>query len=83
MSLKDELISAHPAPSVGRFSRGRCGVNEWLKLQSNELVVEFNELMETPVSTMQMHRFLQSKFDDLSFSLTTFRTHRNKWCLCR
>lgn len=82
MSLKDELAKLSPRSSSGTYSKGRCAVNEWLKNQDDELIVQFQELMTTKSSTMEMHRFLQTKFNDLSFSLTTFRTHRNKWCSC-
>ena len=82
MSLKDELAARSPRSTSGTYSKGRCGVNEWLKLQDDKLILEFKEILNTDVSTMELHRFLQSKFDDLTFSLTTFRTHRNRWCTC-
>ena len=82
MSLKDELEKLSPRATSALNSKGRCGVNEWLKNQNDELIVQFKELMDTESSTMEIHRFLQTKFNDLSFSLTTFRTHRNKWCSC-
>lgn len=82
MSLKDELASLTPKHSKGPYSRGRCGVNEWLKLHNDQFILEVRELLDTPASTMEIHRFLQAKFNDLPFSLTTFRTHRNRWCQC-
>jgi lipopolysaccharide biosynthesis regulator YciM len=82
MSLKDELAARSPRSTSGTYSKGRCGVNEWLKLQDDKLILEFKEILNTDASTMELHRFLQSKFDDLTFSLTTFRTHRNRWCTC-
>ena len=82
MSLKDELFKLTPKSTSGTYSKGRCGVNEWLKLQDDTLILEFRELLATDASTMELHRFLRSKFNDLTFSLTTFRTHRNHWCTC-
>jgi len=82
MSLKDELSKLSPKATSGTYSKGRCGVNEWLKLQDDTLILEFREILDTKVSTMELHRFLQGKFDDLTFSLTTFRSHRNRWCSC-
>jgi len=82
MSLKDELAARSPRSTSGTYSKGRCGVNEWLKLQDDKLILEFKEILNTDASTMELHRFLQSKFDNLTFSLTTFRTHRNRWCTC-
>ena len=82
MALKDELAARSPRSTSGTYSKGRCGVNEWLKLQDEKLIEEFIELLETDESTMAMYRFLASKFPDLSFSLTTFRSHRNQWCPC-
>ena len=82
MSLKDELAKLTPKSTSGTYSKGRCGVNEWLKLQEDGLILEFRELLETSASTMEIHRFLQGKFNSLPFSLTTFRSHRNRWCSC-
>ena len=82
MSLKDELAKLPTQASTGAYSKGRCSVNEWLKLQEDTLILEFKELLDTPASTMEIHRFLKAKFIDLPFSLTTFRTHRNRWCQC-
>lgn len=82
MSLKDELAKLSPKAATGTYSKGRCGINEWLKLQEDALILEFRELLDTPASTMEIHRFLQAKFTELPFSLTTFRTHRNRWCQC-
>lgn len=82
MSLKDELSKLSPKATSGTYSKGRCGVNEWLKLQDDTLILEFREILDTKVSTMELHRFLQGKFNDLTFSLTTFRSHRNRWCTC-
>lgn len=82
MSLKDELAKLSPKTAAGVSSKGRCGVNEWLKLQNDNFILEFKELLDTPASTMEIHRFLKARFLDLPFSLTTFRTHRNRWCQC-
>jgi hypothetical protein len=83
MSLKEELANRAPQRSSGRYPKGRCGVNEWLKTKDDALVADFKELLDDETSTMEMHRFLRDKFPDLSFSLTTFRSHRNHWCSCR
>jgi len=82
MSLKDELAARSPRSTSGTYSKGRCGVNEWLKLQEDSLILDFRKLLETSASTMEIYRFLQTKFADLTFSLTTFRSHRNHWCSC-
>jgi len=82
MSLKEELANSIPQSSAGQYSKGRCGVNEWLKLQDEALVEDFAELLKEEVATMKMYRFLAAKFPDLTFGLTTFRSHRNHWCSC-
>jgi hypothetical protein len=53
-----------------------------LKNQDESIILEIVELLNTEESTMALHRFLVSRFDNLSFSLTTFRSHRNHWCTC-
>lgn len=83
MSLKDELENQKFLASAGEASRGRCKVNEWLKTQDEVFYAEFKEILDTSTSTMQLYRFLQSKFSDLPFKLTTFRFHRNQWCSCQ
>jgi hypothetical protein len=82
VSLKEELENLSPRAKTGTYSKGRCGINEWLKTQTDEFILDFRDLITSPSSTMELHRFLQAKFSDLPFSLTTFRTHRNKWCSC-
>lgn len=82
MSLKEDLANRTPRATSGTYSKGRCGVNEWLKNQDESIILEIVELLNTEESTMALHRFLVSRFDDLSFSLTTFRSHRNHWCTC-
>ena len=83
MSLKDELESQHFLVNAGEASRGRCGVNEWLKTQDEVFNAEFKEILNTRNSTMKLYRFLQFKFPNLPFKLTTFRFHRNQWCSCQ
>jgi hypothetical protein len=83
MSLKDELDNHSFIAASGAASRGRCGVNEWLRKQDDVFNAEFKDVLKTRTSTMQIYRFLQSKFPDLPFKLTTFRFHRNQWCSCQ
>ena len=87
MSLKDELNLSLDKSTINPFSKpnakGKCSVNEWLKEQDKTLVEEFAEILLTDVSTMELHRFLKRKFEDLPYSLTTFRFHRNHWCSCQ
>lgn len=83
MSLKDEINEYSFTANAGEASRGRCSVNEWLKTQDEIFNAEFENLLKTRTSTMQIYRFLQFKFSDLPFKLTTFRFHRNQWCSCQ
>jgi hypothetical protein len=83
MSLKDELNNKSFFATSGAASSGRCGVNEWLKTQDEVFITEFKDVLKTRTSTMHIYRFLQSKFPNLPFKLTTFRFHRNQWCSCQ
>jgi hypothetical protein len=83
VSLKDEINEYSFTANAGETSRGRCSVKEWLKTQDEVFNAEFKDVLETRTSTMQIYRFLQHKFTDLPFKLTTFRFHRNQWCSCQ
>ena len=83
MSLKDELLSGKFGTNAGEYARGKCSVNDWLVSLDAEVSAEVKEILETEVSTMSLYRFLTSKFSDISFGLTTFRSHRNHWCSCQ
>lgn len=73
-----------PTPTpVAVNSKGFCTMGAWLSNKDEQLRNDVIELMSTPASTAALHRFLISKFDDLDVGLTTFKTHRNKWCSCQ
>lgn len=58
-------------------------MGQWLESKDDELKQDIADLLVSSASTASLHRFLISKFDDLDVGLTTFKTHRNKWCSCQ
>jgi hypothetical protein len=58
-------------------------MGQWLASKEEQLRNDVLELLNTPASTAALHRFLIAKFDDLDVGLTTFKSHRNKWCSCQ
>lgn len=71
-----------PTP-VAINSKGFCSMGQWLASKDEQLKQDLQELFLSPASTASLHRFLISKFDDLDVGLTTFKSHRNKWCSCQ
>lgn len=82
MSIKDKLLEQKPKATSGKYSKGKCAVREWLVTQDEEMIKEFNDVLETNTSTMTLHRFLLNTIPNITFGLTSFRVHRNHWCSC-
>ena len=68
---------------VAPNSKGNCSMGQWLASKEEQLRNDVLELLGTPASTAALHRFLIAKFNDLDVGLTTFKSHRNKWCSCQ
>jgi hypothetical protein len=63
-------------------ARGYCSVANFLTSKDEEFRKEFEELLANDsASTASLHRFLWSN-DNTFPKLTTFKSHRNKWCSC-
>lgn len=63
-------------------ARGYCSVANWLLDKDEDYKKEFGELLKDQyLSTATLHRFFTS--NSINFpGLTSFKTHRNKWCSC-
>lgn len=75
-------ITPTPTP-VAINSKGFCSMGQWLSSKDEQLRAEVVDLLSESASTAALHRFLIAKFDDLDVGLTTFKSHRNKWCSCQ
>jgi hypothetical protein len=83
VSLKEELLKLTPRSTHGEYSKGKCGVVEWLKNQNEELIKDIVEtLPDKTISSNSFYNFLRNKYPDLNFGLTTFKRHRNRECGC-
>lgn len=71
------------AERVAPNSKGNCSMGQWLAGKDEQLQQDILELLLSSASTASLHRFLIAKFDDLDVGLTTFKSHRNKWCSCQ
>jgi len=63
-------------------AKGFCSVANWLTTKDDQFKEEFEELLSNDgVSTASLHRFFSDNTDTFP-GLTSFKSHRNKWCSC-
>ena len=83
MSLKEELQKRTPRATSGTYSKGKCGVVEWLKHKEDNFIQEIFDLLDDrSISTNAMYSFVRNSYPEINFGLTTFKRHRNKECSC-
>jgi hypothetical protein len=83
MSLKEELQNRTPRSTSGTYSKGKCGVIEWLKNKDDDFIKETFELIDDKaISTNLMYNFFHKTYPEITFGLTTFKRHRNRECSC-
>jgi hypothetical protein len=67
---------------VAPNSKGYCSMANWLSKKDEQFKEEFEELLANDsASTASLYRFLADNADMFP-GLTSFKSHRNKWCSC-
>jgi hypothetical protein len=63
-------------------AKGYCSIANYLTGKDETFVKEFEEILANDsVSTASLHRFFFTN-TDMFPGLTSFKSHRNKWCSC-
>jgi hypothetical protein len=63
-------------------AKGYCSIANYLSSKDEVFVQEFEELLANDfASTASLYRFFSTNADMFP-GLTSFKSHRNKWCSC-